>query len=109
MADLSYTAFFGDGEHTFHLTKPMIHELEKQCGPIGALSNRMFARSFSQTDLSETIRLALIGGGGTTPKRAHELIVAYVDGRPLAETFELAAKILERTLFGNPNEKETSK
>lgn len=108
MADLSYTVFFGDGEHTFHLTKPMIHELEKQCGPIGALSNRMFARSFSQTDLSETIRLALIGGD-TTPKRAHELIVAYVDGRPLIETYELAAKILERTLFGNPNEKETSK
>lgn len=102
MADLSYTAFFGDGEHTFHLTKPMIHELEKQCGPIGALSNRVAARNFAQADLSETIRLALIGGE-TTPKRAHELIVAYVDGRPLFETYELAAKILDRTLFGNPS------
>ncbi|WP_314945887.1 gene transfer agent family protein [Bradyrhizobium cosmicum] len=103
MADLSYTAFFGDGEHVFKLTKSMVEELEKKCGPIGALSNRMFARSFSQADLSETIRVALIGGG-ITPKRAHELIVAYVDGRPLAEIYELAAKILERTLFGQPHE-----
>ncbi|RQH14924.1 gene transfer agent family protein [Bradyrhizobium sp. RP6] len=104
MADLSYTAFFGDGGHTFRLMPPQIRELETKCGPIGALSNRMFAHSFSQADLTETIRLALIGGG-TTPKRAHELIVAYVDDRPLAETYELAAKILERTLFGNPDGK----
>ncbi|WP_074119131.1 gene transfer agent family protein [Bradyrhizobium sp. AS23.2] len=68
MADLSYTAFFGDGEHTFHLTNPMVEELEKKCGPIGALSNRMFARSFSQSDLAEVIRYALIGGN-ITPTR----------------------------------------
>lgn len=101
MADL--TTFFGDDEHTFKLTTPMIQELEKQCGPIGGIANRLFARNFSQADLSETVRLALIGGG-STPKRAHELIVAYVDGRPLAETYDLAAKILERTLFGKPHE-----
>lgn len=109
MADLSHTTFFGGGEHTFHLTKPMIQELEKQCGPIGALCNRVFARNFAQADINETIRLALIGGGGVTPRRAHELIVAYVEGRPLIETYELAAKIIERTLFGNPNEKEPLK
>ncbi|MGX4772510.1 gene transfer agent family protein [Bradyrhizobium guangdongense] len=103
MADLSYTALFGDGEHTFLLTKPMIAELEAKCGPIGAIANRLFARNFAQTDLSETIRLSLVGGG-VTPKRAHELIIAYVDGRPLIETYELAARILERALFGNPNE-----
>jgi hypothetical protein len=102
MADLSYSAFFGDGEHTFKLTKPMVEELEAKCGPIGAISNRLFARNFAQSDLTETIRLSLIGGG-TSPKRAAELIVAYVEGRPLIETYELAAKILERTLFGNPS------
>ena len=104
MADLSYTAFFGDGEHTFKLTPALIRELETKCGSgVGIIANRLFSRNFAQTDLTETIRLALIGGG-TTPKRAHELIVAYVDGRPLAETYELPAKILERTLFGNPHE-----
>ncbi|MEY9185316.1 hypothetical protein ABIG06_006816 [Bradyrhizobium sp. USDA 326] len=103
MADLSFTAFFGDGEHTFKLTPALIRELETRCGSgVGMISNRLFSRNFAQTDISETIRLALIGGG-TTPKRAHELIVAYVDGRPLAETYELAAKILERTLFGTPH------
>jgi hypothetical protein len=107
MTDLSYTAFFGDGEHIFKLTKPMIEELEKKCGPVGALSNRMFARSFNQFDLSEIIRLALVGGG-VSPKRAHELIVAYVDSRPLIETYELAAKIIERTLFGNPHGDQAS-
>jgi hypothetical protein len=105
MADL--TAFFGDGEHAFRLTKPMIAELETKCGPIGALCNRMFSRNFAQADINETIRLALIGAD-TTPKRAAELIAAYVDGRPLIETYELAAKILERALFGNPHETTTN-
>lgn len=85
----------------------LIRELETKCGPIGALCNRVFARDFAQADINETIRLALIGGG-ITPKRAHELIVAYVDGRPLIETYELAAKILERTLFGNPHGDQAS-
>ncbi|QOZ76724.1 gene transfer agent family protein [Bradyrhizobium sp. CCBAU 53351] len=109
MTDLSYIAFFGDGEHTFRLTKREIEELQVKCGSgIGAIANRLFARNFAQADINETIRLALIGGG-MTPKRAHELIATYVEGRPLIETYELAAKILERTLCGNPNEKETSK
>lgn len=105
----AYTAFFGDQERTFKLTPEFIRELESKCGSgIGAIANRLFARNFAQADITETIRLALIGGG-TMPKRAHELIVAYVDGRPLIETYELAAKILERALLGNPNEKEASK
>lgn len=105
MADLSFTTFFGDGEHTFELTPALIRELETKCGSgVGMIANRLFSRTFAQADLTETIRLALLGGGGITPKRAHELIVAYVDGRPLIETYELAAKILERTLFGNPHE-----
>ncbi|WP_407192532.1 gene transfer agent family protein [Bradyrhizobium sp. STM 3566] len=109
MADLSYTAFFGDDEHTFKLTPALIRELEAKCGSgIGMIANRLFARNFAQADINETLRLALIGGG-TTPKRAHELIAAYVDGRPLVETYELAAKILERTLFGNPNEASNGK
>lgn len=104
----AYTAFFGDQEYTFKLTPELIRELETKRGAFGALCNRMFSRNFAQEDIAETIRLALIGGG-TTPKRAHELIVAYVDGRPLIEKYELAAKILERTMFGNPYAKETAK
>ncbi|SFK04463.1 gene transfer agent family protein [Bradyrhizobium sp. Gha] len=106
---MAITAFFGDQEYTFKLTPALIRELEAKCGPIGAIAQRVFARAFSQADLSEVIRHALIGGGNVTPKRAAEMIAAYADGRPLIEIYELAAKILERTLFGNPNEKETPK
>ena len=100
----AFTTFFGDSEHSFELTPASIRELEIKCGSgIGAIANRLFARNFAQADINETIRLALIGGG-MSPKRAHELIVAYVEGRALIETYELAAKILERTLLGNPTE-----
>ena len=105
---MALTAYFGDRECTFNLTPALIRELETKCGPVGAISNRVFSRNFAQDDINETIRLALVGGG-TAPKRAAELIAAYAEGRPLIETFELAAKILERTLFGNPHEKEVSK
>lgn len=99
-----YVAFFADGEHSFKLTKREIEELQVKCGSgIGTIANRLFARNFAQADINETIRLALIGGG-MSAKRAHELIVAYVEGRPLTDAYELAAKILERTLCGNPNE-----
>lgn len=104
----TYTTFFGDQEYTFKLTPALIRELETKRGAFGALCNRVWSRNHAVDDIADTIRLALIGGG-TPPKRAHELVAAYVDGRPLIEAYELAARILERTSFGNPNEKETSK
>lgn len=100
----AYQTFFGDAEYSFRLTAPMIKELETKCGAIGALCARVFNRQFGQADISETIRLALIGNGETTPKRAAELIAAYVADRPLIETLPLATKILERLYFGAPNE-----
>jgi hypothetical protein len=103
MSDLAHTAFFGDAEYTSRLTPALILELEQKCGAVGAICHRVFNRQFSQADVSETIRLALIGGG-TTPKRAAELIAAYVTDRPLAETYPLAAKVLERRWFGAPHE-----
>jgi len=102
-----FPAFFGDKTYPFALSNELIGELENKCGPIGALSSRVFQRQFSQADISDTIRLALIGGG-QTPKRAAELIVAYVDNRPFAETYPLAAKILERLWVGNPPEAQSS-
>ena len=96
-------AFFGDAEHAFRLTGPLIIELEGATGTgIGALCGRVFNRQFAQADISETIRLALIGGG-TTPKRAAEMIAAYVVGQPLVEPYTLAAAILESTMFGHPH------
>lgn len=100
-------AYFGDAEYQFKLTPALIIELEGKCGVgIGALCSRVFARQFAQSDITETLRLALIGGG-TSAKRAAELIAAYAADRPLAETYALAAKTLERLWFGNPDEKTT--
>ena len=99
-----HRAHFGDGEHDFRLTGPMILELERKCGSgIAALCTRLFNRSFSDTDLHETLRCALIGGG-TDPKRAGELIATYSVGRPYSETYPIAEAIAELVWFGNPNE-----
>lgn len=103
MAGLSHTAFFGDGDYTLRLTPVLVIELEQKCGPLGLICQRVFTRQFAQSDITETIRLALIGGG-TNPKRAAELIAAYVADRPLSETYPLANKILERRWFGTPHE-----
>jgi hypothetical protein len=99
-----FPAFFGDAEYQFRLTPALINELEDKCSVgIAALSSRVFARQFAQSDITETIRLALIGGG-TAPKRAAELIAAYSADRPLSETYPVAAKIIERFWCGNPHE-----
>ena len=100
----AFTQFFGDAEYQFKLTPAAVIELESKCGAgIGLICNRVFARQFAQSDISETIRLALIGGG-TAPKRTAELVALYVADRPLSETYPIAAKTLERLWFGSPQE-----
>ena len=99
----SHQTFFGDAEYSFRLTAPLIIELERATGTgIGALCARLFAKQFSQTDITETIRLALIGGG-TDPKRAVQIIASYAVDRPLSEIYPLAVAILDDLWFGQPN------
>ena len=103
-----YTAFLGDAEYPFKLTPAGVKELESKCNAgLGLICSRVFARHFTQADIAETIRLALIGGD-TAPKRAAELVALYVADRPLSETYPIAAKILERVWFGAPDEGEAS-
>ncbi|MGN6311739.1 MAG: gene transfer agent family protein [Xanthobacteraceae bacterium] len=99
--------FFGDSEREFALNAPQITELERSCGAtIGTICARVFAKHFSATDISETIRLGLIATG-EHPKRAAELIGLYVTGRPFSETLPIATTILESVWFGEPHEKAT--
>lgn len=101
---MKHVAFFGDGKHTFALPHPMMIELEHKAGVgIGALCTRVFNRHFTITDLVETIRLALIGGG-KTPADAEQLVAAYARSRPLAEIYPLAVAILEVAYLGNSSE-----
>lgn len=100
----SHRQFFGDAERAFSLPPELIAELERKTGAgIGGLCRRLFAGDFHLAEVTETIRLGLIGGG-ETPETAAALIAAYVANRPLAETYPLAVAILEAAWFGAPQE-----
>lgn len=119
---------WGDGDYTFALRGKQIEELQLVCGSpdnpagIGLIAQRLMSGNFQRKDVTETIRLGLIGGG-TTPTRARQLVEAYVDGQPLANPeepyspFFLARRIVEAAYFGikppgeeeaKPTEKATS-
>ncbi|WP_316227869.1 MULTISPECIES: gene transfer agent family protein [unclassified Bradyrhizobium] len=99
-----FAQFFGDAEYQFKLTPAAVTELETKCGAgILAISNRVFAKQCSQAEITETIRLALVGGG-IAPKRAAELVALYATERPLLDSYPVATKTLERLLCGHPNE-----
>lgn len=96
----SVNLFFGDKERTFKLTPKLIPELERIGGRgIGTMCKSLFAGDFSQVDIRETIRLALIGGGAD-PKDAATLVTVYADDAPLSQTYPLAVSILEALWFG---------
>jgi hypothetical protein len=98
------TAYFGDGEYLFALRLAQIIELEAKCGAgIGTIAARVFAKHMHQADITETIRLAAIGGG-MNPKRAAEMIAAYIADQPLIASWPLANRILEHAWFGAPHQ-----
>jgi hypothetical protein len=97
-----HTAFFGDAEYPFRLTTKMTLELERVTGAgIGALCTRVFNKQFTHSDISETLRLSLIGAG-MSPERAASLIAIYAVDRPLIETYPTAVAVLELGWFGHP-------
>jgi hypothetical protein len=99
-----HRAFFGDSDYDFRLTPSLVIELEHKMGAgIGALCSRVFAKQFAQSDIHETIRLALIGGC-TAPERAASLIASYAIDRPFSETYPLTVAILDDLWFGQPNQ-----
>lgn len=99
--DMTHRTFFGDGERDFRLTPALIAELERKTETgIGSLCRRLFAGEFSHADVTETIRLALTGGGETA-ERAAELVATYAADRPLSEIYPLSVAILEALWFGS--------
>ena len=98
------TQFFGDADHSFTLTGPMILELERSSSVgIGGLYQRLRRHEFTLAIITETIRLALIGGG-TAPQRAAELVATYAaPAAPLGESYVLAVDILT-DLWTGPTE-----
>lgn len=103
--------FFGDGERDFALPAKLILELqEKTRAGFGDLLRRATAGSYRFEDITETIRLALIGGG-TSPIDAARLVESYVEaeGRPFVEAHMLALDILtDRYVGASPAEQESA-
>jgi tail tube GTA-gp10-like protein len=103
MTDTSCKVFFGDSDRVFRITPALLTELEAKRGPIALVSYRVWNHQFAHADITEVLRLGLIGGG-LNAKRAAELMAAYAADCPLSETQPKAAKVLERLFCGNPPE-----
>jgi hypothetical protein len=98
--------FFGDGEREFALPSKWILELERTTGTgMGELFRKLTAGTFRLAEITETIRLAMIGGG-TPPQEADHLVRTYVgtEGHPLIEAHVLAADILTHVYAGEQKE-----
>ncbi len=95
-----HKAFFGDRERNFALTPTLIPELERLSGVgIGRLCQKLVQGDFALLEITETIRLAMIGGG-TSPQEAAALVKTYIAASPLGEAHLLAADILTKLWAG---------
>jgi hypothetical protein len=95
---------FADGEYDFRLAWGQLVELQEKCdaGPLFIL-NRLNSGEWRIEDISNVIRLGLIGGG-LKPSEARTLTVRYVEERPLLENHMLAVVVLQAALMGSPEE-----
>jgi hypothetical protein len=105
----SLTFDWADGPHAFRLAWGQLAELQELtgCGPQFLLT-RLMDGAWRAGDLSETIRLGLIGGG-MEPLKALALVDRYVKERPLLESLAPAKAILLAALTGVEGEAEPGK
>jgi len=96
------TINWADGEYSFALTIKQLIELQEKCdaGPPHILA-RLEGRAWHVSDVRETMRLGLIGGG-MSPADALKLTMRYVDERPLGENVLIAQVILSAAIVGAP-------
>lgn len=95
---------WADGDYTFRLGWGELSLLQEatDCGPLYLLE-RLASKHWRVGDISNTIRLGLIGGG-TEPTKALALVKSYVESRPPMETAQLAYIILGAGVQGAPDE-----
>ena len=94
------TLDWADGTYCFRLTLAGAIELESKCdAPIAIIHHRLAAGAYKITDVKETIRLGLIGGGAD-PVKAMQLVRDYVEARPLAESWIIARTIMGGLFYG---------
>ena len=99
------TLNFADSEaRTFRLAIGQLLELQDKCnaGP-AEIATRLQDGRWRVEDVTETIRLGLIGGG-MSPAEANTLVRRYVHERPLLESIMYAQAIIMSALIGDPKE-----
>lgn len=105
MRDATVTFDWADGTHSFRLAWGQLAELQEKCdaGPYVVLQ-RLHSGAWRIEDISNIIRLGLIGGG-MEPAPALNLARRYVEARPPMESLIPAQVILSAALTGAPEEK----
>lgn len=95
---------WADGHYLFKMGWEQLALLQEatDCGPLYVL-DRLAGRNARLEDISNTIRLGLIGGG-VDPVKALNLVTAYVQSRPMLENIPLAYAVLAAGVQGAPDE-----
>lgn len=98
------TAAFGDGKHEFFLDLDLLEELQEKtgCGPEHLylrMSTPGFDRGWRAADVTETLRLGLIGGG-MEPLDALVLIERYAGHGQLLAAKGIAMVVLTAAIVG---------
>ncbi|WP_108263678.1 gene transfer agent family protein [Mangrovicoccus ximenensis] len=105
--EITIRFFFGDRERAFALTDPMMTELERLTGKgVAAIFDQLAGLGYKLDHLREIIRLALIGGGETSPEEAKRLCDTYAANRPVFDLVTLALMILSARWYGADKEPE---
>lgn len=92
--------FFGDAEYEFHLSPELVMELERKTGSgIGAIYRRFLTSEFGFSDLTEIIRLGLIGAD-TKPADAAALVTTYAARMGVADLYLVALPIMDALMTG---------
>ncbi|MEZ2132466.1 MULTISPECIES: gene transfer agent family protein [unclassified Sinorhizobium] len=95
---------WADGDYRFALRWGELAELQEKCdaGPYVVL-HRLHSHQWRIEDISNVIRLGLIGGG-MSPADALKKVRTYVEARPPLENHTFALAILSAGLLGAPEE-----
>jgi len=107
--DAKITLDWASGSHTFRLAWGQLSELQEKCdaGPYTVLQ-RLYRGDWKIEDISNVIRLGLIGGG-MEPVPALKLVRGYVEARPPMESLQTAQAVLAAACIGAPDEDASKK
>lgn len=102
--DASLELDWADGRYTFRLAWAELEQLQEACdaGPYVIL-NRLIDGSWRVADISNVIRLGLIGGG-MAPLVALKKIRSYVEGFAPMKNLLIAQAVLSAAVVGAPDE-----